>query len=167
MPRCPGLIWDGRVLAMVAAWLLTGCVSMHAADSKPDEHAHTPAAHRNVPTANEGKTRTANGADSASCKIRSEDPTTAANTALPAENNDQNNDQERMSKVSNGASSGESLTLQAPSRKEWTEERIHLGAETTLREEPLNDQHEHSRAGSDPKCTPHEAATKNEPAMSN
>jgi hypothetical protein len=139
---------------------------MHAEDSKPDEHSRTPTAQQNVPTAKDGKTKTANGADSASCKIKAGDPAIATNTgeaALPAENNDQ----ERMSKASNRALSGENLTLQAPSREEWTKDQIHLGAETTLREESRSDKYENSRAGSDLKCTPHEAAPTTEPAMPN
>ena len=166
MPLWRLLIWDGRVLALVAAWLLASCVSMYAEDSKPDEHARTPTAQQNLPTAKDGKTKTANGADSASCKIKSDDPAIATNpgeAALPAENNDQ----ERMSKASNRAPSEENLTLQAPSREEWTKDQIHLGAETTLKEESRSDKYENSRAGSDLKCTPHEAATTTGSAMPN
>src|SRR5260370_14697950 len=96
LPRWRLLICDGRVLAVVAVWLLTSCVSMHAEDSKPDEHVRTPAAQQNLPTAKtakkDEKTETANGADSPSCKIKSDDPAIATSTgeaALPAENNDQ------------------------------------------------------------------------------
>jgi len=36
---------------------------MYAEDSKPDEHARTPTAQQNLPTAKDVKTNTANGAD--------------------------------------------------------------------------------------------------------
>src|ERR1035437_381640 len=161
------LSWDRQVRVVVAAWLLTSCILMHAQDSKPaQEHAQTPAAQQNVPMAKDGKTQIANGADSASCKIKSDDPAIVTNTgeaALPG----RSDDQERMNKASNKASSGESLTLEAPSREEWTKDQIHLGAETTLREESRSDKSENSRAGSDLKCTPHEATPKTEPAMPN
>jgi hypothetical protein len=170
LPRWRLLICDGRVLAVVAVWLLTSCVSMHAEDSKPDKHVRTPAAQQNLPTAKtakkDEKTETANGADSPSCKIKSDDPAIATSTgeaALPAENSDQ----ERMSKASHKAPAGENLTLPAPSREEWTKDQIHLGAETTLREESRTDKYENSRAGSDLKCTPHEATPTTEPAMPN
>ena len=169
MPRWRLLMGDGRVLAVVAAWLLTSCVSMHAEDSKPDEHAPTPTAQQNLPTAKkDGKTKTANGADSALCKIKSDDPAITTNTgeaALPAEN--ENNNQERMSKESNRAPSGENLTLRAPSPEEWTRDQIHLGAETSFRAESRSDKDENSKAGSDLKCTPRKAAPTTEPAMPN
>ncbi len=134
MPLWRLLIWDGRVLALVAAWLLTSCVSMYAEDSKPDEHARTPTAQQNLPTAKDGKSKTANGADSASCKIKSDDPAIATNPG---------------------------------DREEWTKDQIHLGAETTLKEESRSDKYENSRAGADLKCTPHEAATTTGSAMPN
>src|SRR5260370_6667310 len=159
LPRWRLLICDGRVLAVVAVWLLTNCVAMHAEDSKPDEHVRTPAAQQNLPTAKtaekDEKTETANGVDSPSCKIKSDDPAIATSTgeaALPAENNDQ----ELMSKASHNAPARENLTLPAPSREERTKDQIHLGAETTLREESRTDKYENSKTGSDLQCPPHE-----------
>lgn len=164
MRRWRLLIWDGWVLAVVAAWLITSCVSIYAEDSKPDEHPQTSAVQQNVPTTKDRKTKNANAAVSATCKIRSDDPAIVTHTGEAASRGE-NDGQEQMSKASNKASSAQSLTLQAPSREESTKDEINLSAKTTSREESRSDKSENSRAGSDLKCTPHEAAPKTESSI--
>ena len=43
IPRWRLLGWEGLILGVVAAWLFMSCVSMQAADPKPDEHPQTAA----------------------------------------------------------------------------------------------------------------------------
>lgn len=150
---------------VVAAWLFTCCVLVDAEDSKPTDHTQTPAAQHRVTTPRDGKATTSNGSDAA-CKIKSDDPAVRTNTgaaALPAERDGQ----ERMSRASDKPASGESLTLQAPSREDWTKDQIHLTTETTLGEASRRDKSDASTPGSDMKCTPHEAAPKTELATPN
>jgi hypothetical protein len=157
--RLPG--WEGLILGVVAAWLFMSCVSMQAADPKPDEHPQTAAVQQNAPTAKDSKKKFANAAVSATCKIKSDDSgivTNPGEVASPGESDGQ----EQISKASNKASSGESLTLQAPSREEWTKDEINASGRTTFREESRSDEAENPKAGSDLKCTPHEAASKTE-----
>lgn len=166
MPVRRYLIWARCVFAVVAAWLMTSCVLLHAEDSKPDEPAQTSATQQNTTKVKDGKTKTATRSDSASCKIKSDDPavvTHAGEAASP----EGNNNQERISGASNEASSGENLTLQAPSREEWTKDQINLGAETASKEESRSEKSGNLKAGSDLKCTSHEAVPKTEPAMPN
>jgi hypothetical protein len=153
--------WEGLILGVVAAWLFMSCVSMQAADPKPDEHPQTAAVQQNAPTAKDSKKKIANAAVSATCKIKSDDSgivTNPGEVASPGESDGQ----EQISKASNKASSGESLTLQAPSPEEWTKDEINASGRTTLREESRSDKSENPKAGSDLKCTPHEAASKTE-----
>lgn len=155
--------WEGLILGLVAAWFFTSCVSMQAEDPKPAEHPQTTAVQQNTPTTNDNKKKKkiANVAVSATCKIKSDDSAIVTNpgeVASPGESGGQ----EKISKASNKASSGESLTLQAPSREEWTKDEINASGTTTLREESRSDRSENPKAGSDLKCTPHEAASKTE-----
>ena len=151
-------------IIVVTAWLLTPCISMHAQDSTPArEHARTRAAQKNVPNTKDGQAKIANEADPALCVIKPDDPGIATKTgeALPKESDGQ----DRMSRVTNEAMSGENLSLQ-PAREEWGKDQIHLGAETNLREESRREKSE-SSAGSELKCTPHEGITNTEPALPN
>jgi len=160
-PRWRSLGGEGLILGVVAAWLFTSCVSMQAEDPKPDEHPQTAAVQQNAPTTKDSKKKIANAAVSATCKIKSDDSAIVTNpgeVASPGESDGQ----EQISKASNKASSGESLTLQAPSREEWTKDEINASGRTTFREESRSDEAENPKAGSDLKCTPHEAASKTE-----
>lgn len=166
MPRWRLLIWEAWVLLGVAAWLLASCVPLRAEGPKPDEHAKMPVAQQNVPTIKDGKKERANGAASAACKIKADDHALVTNmgeAASPKENDDQG----QMSKTSNNASSGESLTLLPPVREDWTKDEIKLGTEANSQEQSRSGESEHSRAGSDLKCTSHESAPKPEPSMPN
>ena len=160
----PFIIRNWHVSIVVTAWLLTTCISMQAQDSTPArEHARTRAAQKNVPNTKDGQTKIAKEADPALCVIRPDDPGIATKTgeALAKESDGQ----DRMSRVTNEAMSGENLSLQ-PAREEWGKDQIHLGAETNLREESRREKSE-SSAGSELKCTPHEGITNTEPALPN
>jgi len=161
IPRWRLLGWEGLILGVVAVWLFTSCLSLQAEDPKPDEHPQTAAVQQNAPTTKDSKNKIANAAVSATCKIKSDDSAIVTNpgdVASPAESDGQ----EQISKASNKASSGESLTLQAPSREEWTKDEIDASGRTTFRKESGSDKSENPKAGSDLKCTPHEAASKSE-----
>jgi hypothetical protein len=166
MSRRRLFICDAWVLLVGAAWLLASCAPLRAEGPKPDEHAKMPVAHRNVPTIKDGKKEMANGAASAACKIKADDHALVTNTG-EAPSPKENDDQEQMSKTSNNASSGESLTLLPPVREDWTKDQIKLDRETNSQEESRSGKSEHSQAGSDLKCTPHEAVPKPEPTMPN
>ena len=160
----PFIIRNWHVCIVVTAGLLTTCTSMHAQDSTPaHEHARTRIAQKNVPKAKDGETKIANEADPALCVIKPDDPGIATKTgeALPKESDGQ----DRMSRVSNEAMSGENLSLQ-PGQEEWGKDQIHLGVETNLREESRREKSE-SSAGSELKCTPHEGTANTEPALPN
>jgi hypothetical protein len=154
------IIRDGHVRIVIAAWLLTTCISMHAQDSKlAPEDAQKHAAQLNVPPVKDGKTKIADGADPASCVIKSDDPgivTKTGEAASPTESDDH----DRMTKASNEASSGDNLSLQ-PAPEEWGRDRIHLAVETNLRQESRSEKSE-TGAASDLKCTPHEGASNTE-----
>jgi hypothetical protein len=161
IPRWRLLGWEGLILSVVAAWLFTSCVSMQAEDPKPDQHPQTAAVQQNAPTTKDSKKKIANAAVSATCKIKSDDSAIVTNpgeVASPGESDGQ----EQISKASTKASSRESLTLQAPSREEWTKDEINASGRTTSREESRSDKSENPKPGSDLKCTPHEAASKTE-----
>ena len=166
MSRWRLLTCDARVLLVGAAWLLASCVPLRAEGPKPDEHAKMPVAHQNVPTIKDGKKEMANGAASAACKIKADDHALVTNTG-EAPSPKENDDQEQMSKTSNNAASGESLTLLPPVREDWTKDQIKLDTETNSQEESRSGKSEHSRAGSDLKCTPREAVPKPETSMPN
>ena len=166
MSRRRLLICDAWVLLVGAAWLLASSVPLRAEGPKPDEHAKMPVAPQNVPTIKDGKKEMANGAASAACKIKADDHALVTNTGEPASPKE-NDDQEQMSKTSNHASTGESLTLLPPVREDWTKDQIKLDTETNSQEESRSGKSEHSRAGSDLKCTPREAVPKPETSMPN
>ncbi len=156
------LTWEGLILRVVAAWLFTSCVSMQAEGPKPDEHPQTAAVQQNAPTTKDSKKKIANAAVSATCKIKSDDSAIVTNPGEVATQGESDG-QEQISKASNKPSSGESLTLQAPSREEWTKDEINVSEKTAYRiEESRSDKSENPKAGSDLKCTPHEAASKTE-----
>jgi hypothetical protein len=160
----PFIIRNWHVSIVVTAWLLTSCISMQAQDSTPArEHARTRAAQKNVPNTKDGQTKIAKEADPALCVIRPDDPGIATKTgeALAKESDGQ----DRMSRVTNEAMSGENLSLQ-PAPEEWGKDQIHLGVETNLREESRREKSE-SSAGSELKCTPHEGIANTEPALPN
>lgn len=159
------LIWDKCVPAVVAAWLLTSCISMGAQDLKSDEHAKTAAAQRNASEKKDGETKIANEETSAACKIKSDDPPIVTHTGEAASPG-KGDDLERMSKGSNETTSGENLTLPAPAPEELTDQ-VQLDAEAASREESRNEKSVNSKTGSDLKCTPREAATKTELAVPN
>jgi len=166
MSRRRLLICDAWVLLVGAAWLLASSVPLRAEGPKPDEHAKMPVAHQKVPTIKDGKKEMANGAASAACKIKADDHALVTNTG-EAPSPKENDDQEQMSKTSNNAASGESLTLLPPVREDWTKDQIKLDTETNSQEESRSGKSEHSRAGSDLKCTPREAVPKPETSMPN
>lgn len=160
----PQLSLRGRerlILGVVAAWLFTSCVSVQAEDPKRDVGPQTAAGQQNAPTTRDSKKKIANAAVSATCKIKSDDSAIVTNPGeVPSPG--ESDGQEQISKASNKASSGESLTLQAPSREEWTKDEINVSGKTTSREESRSDRSENPKAGSDLKCTPHEAASTSE-----
>ncbi len=145
------------IFAVALILLLSSCVSMNAEDAKQPEHGQTPM-QKNVPMTKHEKTKIGNSADSATCKVKSDDP--AMVTKTNAGSTGESDGQERMSNASNKADSGD-LTLQAPSKEEWTTDPTDLGSETTFREESRSDRSENSRVGSSLKCTRHEAPAKN------
>ena len=160
------IIRNGHVSIVVTAWLLITCISMHAQDSTPArEHARTRAAQKNVPNTKDKdrETKIANEADPALCVIKPDDPGIATKTgeSVPKESDGR----DRMSKENNEATSGENLSLQ-PAQQEWGKDQIHLGVETNLKEESRREKSE-SSAGSELKCTPHEATANTEPAIPN
>jgi hypothetical protein len=159
--------WGGHIRLVVAACVLTTFISMHAEESKPTrEHTATTTGQQKRPAAKDDKTKVPNGIDSASCTISSGHPAIVTKTgeaAVPRESDEQ----DRMSNANYKAPSGENLTLKDSSREEWGKDQIHFGAGTSLREESRSETSEDSNAGSDLKCTPHEAAPKTEPAMPN
>jgi len=166
MSRRRSLICDAWVLLVGAAWLLASSVPLRAEGPKPDEHAKMPVAPQNVPTIKDGKKEMANGAASAACKIKADDHALVTNTG-EAPSPKENDDQEQMSKTSNNAASGESLTLLPPVREDWTKDQIKLDTETNSQGESRSGKSEHSRAGSDLKCTPREAVPTPETSMPN
>lgn len=159
------LIRKGHPCIGVAACLLT-TVTMPAADDSmlgPGQ-AQKPAVQQSVPVAPDAKTNVTNGADSA-CIVKSGDAVIVTKTSVGGsaeEDADQG-----MSKVSSEAPRREDMTLPAPPRDELDNDQIHLSVETKSREESRSDKSKTSNAGSDLKCTPHEAAPKPEPAMKN
>jgi hypothetical protein len=159
--------WGGHIRLVVAACALSTLISMHAEESKPTrEHTATATGQQNLPAAKDEKTKVPNGIDSASCTISSGHPAIVTKTgeaAVPRESDEQ----DRMSKANYKAPSGDKLALPDPSRQEWGKDQIHFGAGTSLRDESRSETSEDSNAGSDLKCTPHEAAPKTEPAMPN
>jgi len=160
------LIRDECVLAVVAAWLLTSCIAVGAAqDLKSGEAAKTAAAQKNAPDTKDGETKIANDATSAACKIKSDDPPILTHTGNAA-SLEKRVDREGMSKGSNEASSGENLTLRAPAREELTDP-MQLDAEPATKEESRNETSVNSKTGPELKCTRRGAATKSEPAISN
>ncbi len=149
----------------MAACLLT-TVTMPAADDSMlgRDQAQRPAVQQNIPVAPDAKTNITNGADSA-CIVKSGDAVIVTKTGVTGsaeENADQG-----MSKASSEAPRREDMTLPAPSGDEWDNDQIHLSVETKSREESRSEKSKTSNAGSDLKCTPHEAAPKPEPAMKN
>jgi hypothetical protein len=163
--RC-SLIWRGRLLAMTA-WLLTIGVLMHAEDAKAArEHAQTPGAEQNQAGEADRKQQTANSGDTASCRIKSDDPAIATRSgasALPQKGDAQ----DQMSETSSKAASGQSLTSELLAQREWEKDQIHLGTDRNVKNESRNDKSAISGDGSDLKCVPHQATPKTESATPN
>jgi hypothetical protein len=159
------LIWNGPALiVIVVVGLLTSGFSVRAEDSKSArEHSQTPA-QQNEPVAKDEKATIANSPDATSCVVKSNNlATKTGNAPSPGEGDNR----ERMSTASGEAAFGETVTLQASPKAEWGRDQIHLDAETDSRDESGREKSENSSAGSDLKCTLHEAAPKTEPAQRN
>jgi hypothetical protein len=151
----------------MTAWLLTICVLMHAEDAKAARaHAQTPGAEQNQAGEEDRKQQPANGGDTASCRIKANDPAIATRsgaTALPQKNDDQ----DQISETSSKAASGQSLSLEVPPPQEWQKDQIHLGTDRNLKNESGNDKSAISGDGSDLKCVPHQATPKTKSATPN
>ncbi len=159
------LIRTARPYIGVAVCLLTGVISMPAADSKPGlDPAQKPATQQSMPLAPDGKTNSPTGADAA-CIVKSSDAGIVTKTG--AAGSAQENADQGMSNATSEAPRREDMTLPATSKEEWDNDQIHLSVETQSKEESRSEKSKTSNAGSDLKCTPHETAPKPEPAIKN
>ena len=112
------------------------------------------------------QTTIANEADSASCKIKSNDSAIRINTgetALQVEGDTQG----EISGANDASSSEDSLTLQAPSREESALDQTHLSSEITAKEQSRKDKSDSPKTAIDLKCTPKESGNKNPSPASN
>jgi hypothetical protein len=164
--RLPQLIMRrGRLGILLAACLLTTCISTCAQDPKPThEHVQTPTAKPNLPDAKYAETKVANEADPSSCVIKSDDPAIVTKSGESASSK-KSGDQDGVSKASHNATPGESLRTRS-SQEEWAKDQIDLGAEPGLREESRSEKPE-TGAGSDLKCAPHEGTRNTVPTVPN
>ena len=159
------LIGKRRAVAVLAAWLFTCSVAVPAADSKPEEPAQAPGAQQNKTTTQDKKTTIANEADSASCKIKSNESAIRINTgedALQVESDTQ----EGITGANNTSSSEDNLTLRAPSREESGLDQTHLSSDIAVKGQSRKYKSD-SRTATDLKCTAKEAGDKNPTPASN